>query len=183
MADQKLSTSIGSSRREQEVAPGEFAPEMYVRDVWSAGIANGRAFIVGSGHLTLSLAGSVRGLISNPVGSTVGLTVVGMTAFATAVGWAQLILNPTTGLPALTRPGLALNPAPQVRQSQVGADTNTTTALGGGTDTGVIIGLPGGSRIQVSPIGLVLAPGMSLGLQIPFTGSADAEFALYLVEE
>jgi hypothetical protein len=157
---------------------------MFVHDAWTAAIGNGRAYILGSGRVTLAVAGNVRGLLTNPAGSDRNVTLVGMTAFATALGWVQVLLNPTTGLPTSEiRPNLPLHPAPQVAVAQMRIDTSAITALAGGTDTGVVIALPAGAARQITPLGLVLAPGMSLGLSIPFAASADLAFSLYVVEE
>lgn len=174
----------GQKARLQEVAPGEFAEEMYVRDAWSAGIGMGRAYIIGSGRVVLTAAGNVRGLVTNPAANTRNIQVLGMTAFATAVGWASVYLQPTAGLPATAvRPSLKLHPASQPMATEMRIDTDALTALSGGEDTGVTIPLPAGTARQISPIGRILAPGQTLGLNIPFAASADLAFSLYVVEE
>jgi hypothetical protein len=175
---------VASGKRHQQTAPGEHTEQVYVLDAMSAAIGNGRGYIVGSGRVTLSVAGNVRGVVQNPAGSGRNVTVVGFSAFATAVGYAQLYENPTVGVPATaSRTGMGLRPASDARVSTVRVDTNATTALSGGTDTGIVIGLPAGARTEIARIGKILAPGETLGISIPFTGSADLAFALYIAEE
>lgn len=171
-------------RRLQEVAPGEFAPEVYVRDALSAATGMGRAYIIGSGRIVLTVAGNVRALVTNPTGSGRNVTVVGLTGFATGTGWANVYLNPTAGLPATAvRPFLGLHPAGDTPITQMRVDTDAAVALSGGTDTGVVIALPGGVPREIKPIGKTLVPGQSLGLNVPFAASADVAFSLFLVEE
>lgn len=193
MPDKVWTQDGGLTRRMQEVAPGEFADEVYARDAWSAAISLGKAYIIGSGRISLSVAGNVRGLLANPVanananpdGSHRRIIVLGLSSFGTGTGWATIYNDPTTGLPATAvRPRWRMNPyAGDVGTAEMQVDTNATTALSGGTDTGVVIGLPPNAREEMRPIGRVIAPGASLGINIPFAGAADASFNLYVVEE
>lgn len=181
----RIRTQVGGvNRRDQEVAPGEFAQEVYVRDAWSAAIGLGRAYIIGTGRISLSVAGNLRALIRNPSTDTV-VTVLGLSGLSTATGWPEIIEEPTTGLPAGTpRPHLRMNPLAGVPAiTEVTADTDATVALGGGTATGVVLGTPSGNRIDIRPLGLVLGPGMSRGINVPFAGAADVALAAYITEE
>jgi hypothetical protein len=176
---------IFNAVRHQQVAPGEFAPEVYVRDAWSAAIGNGLAFIVGSGRVELSVAGNVRATITNPAGSGRVVTLLGLSAFGTGTAWASIYIDPTAGLPgSLPRPLWRMNPAAgDAGVVEVRVDTDTTTALSGGTDTGLVLGLPGGERSEIRPIGKLLLPGQVLGVNVPFAGAASEAFNLYLTEE
>lgn len=184
MPDQVTSDGSRYSRRHQEVAPGELAPEVYVRDVWSAAVANGRAYLTSTGKVALSVAGNLRLLIANPSADTV-VTLAGLAGLATAAAWATIYRNPTTGLPVTAaRPSLRLNPLRgQAPVTTVRVDTDATIALSGGENTGELIGLPGGTRYHVPVLGAIIPPGGSLGVNIPFAGAADVSASLYIVEE
>jgi hypothetical protein len=183
VADKTYKQSDGQTARLQEVAPGEYAPEVYTRDIWSAGVGLGRAYIVGTGRIELSVAGNLRAVLSNPAGSGVVSTVVALSGQSSAQGWVQFFRNPTTGVPTVApRPVWRINPhrgAPAVSELRV--DTSAVTALTG-EETGVTLGSPAGSRVEVK-IGLPLMPGETFGVNIPFAGSAIAALAVYVVEE
>jgi hypothetical protein len=183
MADRLIRGSDTESRRFQEVAPGEYAAEMYVHDAWSAAKGNGRAYIVSTGRVALSVAGNMRILIENPLAAP--LTVLGMAGMATAAAWATVYRNPTTGLPtSAPRPHLRVNPlAGQAMSALVRVDVDATVALAGGENTGELIGLPGGTRYQIPVFGVLIPPAQTLGVNVPFAGAADVSSTLYLVEE
>lgn len=184
MADRKIGHHAGFIERWQEVAPGEYAQEVYARDAWSAGVGNGRAYITSTGRVALSLAGNLRVLISNPTTDTI-VTVAGMAGLATAAAWATIFRNPTAGLPATTaRPSLRVNPLRgQAMSALVRVDTDATVALSGGENTGELIGLPNGTRFQVPILGAIIPPGETIGVNVPFAGAADVSTTLYLIEE
>jgi hypothetical protein len=181
--DRIIKGSDQESRRLQQVAPGEYAPEVYVRDVWSAGIGLGQAYILGTGRIELSVAGNLRAALANPAGSGVVATVVALTGQSTAQGWVEFFRNPSSGVPTVApRPVWRVNPhrgSPAATELRV--DTSATVALAG-DETGVTLGSPSGSRVEVQ-IGLPLMPGESFGVNIPFAGAASAALAVYLVEE
>jgi hypothetical protein len=183
MADRVIKSSDNESRRLQETAPGEFAPEVYVHDAWTVAKGNGRAYIVSTGRVALSVAGNMRILIENPLSAP--LTVLGMAGMATAAAWATVYRNPTSGLPtAPPRPHLRVNPtAGEGMSALVRVDVDATVALAGGENTGELIGLPGGTRYQIPVFGVVVPATQTLGVNVPFAGAADVSCTLYLVEE
>lgn len=184
MADRVIPQAAGQSFRQQEIAPGEYAPEVYTVNAVSAAVAQQRFFIAGSGRLTLGLAGNVRGLLSNPSGSGRKVLVVRLAFFASSTGYATAVLNPTTGLPSGSRApfnavlGSAVSPV-----ATLATDTSTTTPLAGGTATSLVVGIPSNGRESIDLPPLVLSPGASLGLNIPFSAAADATFSVYWIEE
>lgn len=144
----------------------------------------GRAFLVGSGRMSLSVAGNVRGLVENPVGAGVTSIVVGISVFGTGVAWSTVFLNPTTGVPTTpNRPHLnGIIGGGYPRQTIMRVDTSATEALSG-TETGIVIGSGSGNRAEPDlAFPLVMQPGVSLGINVPFAGAADASFNLEIVE-
>lgn len=184
MADRQVGHHSGFIQRYQEVAPSEFAPEVYARDLWSAGVGNGRAYITSTGRVALSIAGNLRVLVSNPSADTI-VTLAGMAGLATAAAWATIYRNPDTGLPVTAvRPSLRANPLRgQAPITTVRVDTDATVALSGGENTGELIGLPGGTRYHVPVLGAIIPPGQTIGVNVPFAGAADVSCTLYIVEE
>lgn len=140
-----------------------------------------KVYFAGSGRLSLSVAGNIRGTLTNPAGATTNVHVLRMSGLGTSVSWANLLLNPTAGLPASAARRVNNNILSMAGDASVlKVDTDTTTALSGGTDLGTTLGVPGGRRFQIDfNIPIVLGPGASLGVAIPFTGAADAAFSLY----
>jgi hypothetical protein len=138
-----------------------------------------RGFLAGSGRLVLSVAGNVRALITNPADSGKRVFVAELGLFATATGWAEVRRNPTSGLPAGSRSPLNLadpnSDEPPV--AVVAVDTDATTPLGGGTATSVTVGIPPNERLELK-VGFELAPGQSLGFNVPFAGAADAAMSV-----
>jgi hypothetical protein len=140
---------------------------------------------MGTGRVELSVAGNLRVLLANPTGSGVIATIVGLAGLSTVTGWPEVIIDPTAGLPATAvRPVLRLNPVGGTTASlQLTADTSATTALGGGTNTGVVLGTPANQRFVISPLGLIIPPGSTRGINTAFTGAATVALAVYVVEE
>lgn len=149
----------------------------------AAALLTGRLWYVGSGRLSLSVAGNVRALITNPAGSGRRLLIERLIGLATSTVFADLRRNPTTGLPVGTRTPVNARPTAPVAPSVavVAVDISPTTALGGGTSTGIVIGVPGGSRLDW-PFVFDLDPGESLGFNMPFAGATDASFTVKLKE-
>lgn len=147
-------------------------------------VGQGRFHIAGSGRLSLGVAGNMRLLITNPAASAKTANIIRIALFTTVTCYATIHVNPTTGLPAsAVRPSMngivGGGTAPAV---QLSADT-ADTALAGGTDTGIVIGLPANSRSSIDLPPLVLPAGVSLGLNAPFTGAGDMTISLYWWED
>lgn len=137
-----------------------------------------------TGRTTLTVAGNFRILFTNPTGSGRTARIHRLAGMATAAGWAALFLNPTAGLPT-TAPRPVTNavlgggtPAVLTLRSDISA----TAPLGGGTDTGLVVGIPPNARHAYDLPPLFLAPGQSLGINVPFAGSADAVMSAYWTE-
>lgn len=148
-------------------------------------IATGRFYIVGTGRMSLSVAGNVRALIANPAGSGRIIGIAGIVVFGTATSWANIYKNPTAGLPATAiRPvtNALIGPPTTPATVQVTADTNATTALSGGTDTGVVLGSGSGNREPITAP-FQLWPGQSIGFNVPFAGAADATISGWVAEK
>ncbi len=141
----------------------------------------GKVYFAGSGRITLSVAGNIRATLTNPATATTNIHVVKMAGFTTAITWAKLLLNPTTGLPASAARPVNNNILGQPGDiSVLKVDTDATVALGGGTDMGADVGLPNAARWELEfNVPEVLAPGVTLGIAVPFTGSADATMSFF----
>lgn len=183
MPDKTVEVASGEFRRFQEVAPGEYAEEVYMRDLWNAAVGRGRAYIIGTGRLELAIAGNLRATIRNPSVDT-AVIVAAIAGLATATGWATIFEDPTAGLPATAaRPRMRVNPLEGTAGvTEVKADTDATTPLSGGTDTGVVLGVGAGDRFSI-PIGMVIPPGATRGLNISYAGAATVAAAVYVAEE
>ena len=148
-------------------------------------IGTGKFQMYTTGRLELAVAGNVRATITNPVGSGKTIKMHRLAGLASAgPDWATLWINPTTGLPA-TAARTALNAivgggVPNV--GQVKADTSATTPLGGGTDPGIVFGIPAASRFELNLPPLILAAGVTLGINVPFAGAATAVMSVYTTE-
>ena len=175
----------GVSRRDQEIKPGEYAGEVYTVNALSAALAQQRFFLAGTGPLVLALAGSVRATIGNPAASGRNVYVARLAIFSNAAGEASLFVNPTAGLPAsAARPHLNGIVGAAAGVAVLKADTSTTTALSGGTDTGLILAFPVSTRVSVDMPPLVLAPGVTLGINIPIAAASSRTImAAYWFEE
>lgn len=174
-------------RRLQEVAPGEYAEEVYTRDMWSAAIANGRAFLATSRRITTDVTNThINATIKNTSADqlvTVMMAVANIAPDAMVLGTVQL--NPTTGLPTTTAAPFNL------KSLAGGGDAAAFTfavdpmngAMTGGTATDLRLTThKGRNELQ---IGLPLAPGATLGVGIPLglVAAGDGSFAVYVVQE
>lgn len=146
-------------------------------------VLGGRVYLVGSGRVTLGVAGNARGLIANPAASGVHLRIARLAVFATATGYATLFIDPTVGLPPINLTPRNALVGGSAGAGTAGFDTNATTALSGGTDTGIVLGIPASRRTEIDLPPLVLPPGVSLGINIPFAGAADMAATVYWTEE
>lgn len=147
-------------------------------------VRDGRVFGAGSGKLTLSAAGHVRSLLENPAGSGKLLNVFSLVAFTTGNAFGQLMVNPSTGLPTVAK---TINNQrmlhPRVSVATLKVDTDLTVPLAGGTDTGQILGIGANSRQDVRLPPMVVPPGISVGINVPFAGAAEASLNVYWWEE
>lgn len=162
--------------RLQEIAAGEYAPEVYVHNGVTAAVLKGKQYTSGTGPLSLTAAGNIRATISNPTGSGVNVSIFRLVWFSNAMGEASLFLNPSAGLPATAvRPRLNAIAGTAGGLGEVKADTSATTALaaGTGTDTGVIIGLGANVREVVDLPPIVLTPGVTLGINVPISATTS----------
>ncbi len=148
-----------------------------------------RFFFAGSGKWSLAAAGDLKASIQNPSNSGRNVFIDRIAALATGTAWAGFFINPTAGVPTTTprRANNAVIGAPNglavIRiESRLSTDIGTSP-LGGGTDTGLTLGIPANQRVSLELPPLVLAPGVVLGLNIPFAGAADASMSLYWWEE
>lgn len=172
------------NERWQEVAPGEFAPQVYATSAITAAVALRRFFIAGTGALVLAAAGNDRATLTNPTGSGVNVFVARMSIFSNVAGEAALLVNPTAGLPAGSRPQLNAVVGAAGGKAVVAADSDATVALSGGTDTGVLIPFPANTRTQIDLPPLILAPGVTLGLNVPIAAaSSRTTMSIYWFEE
>lgn len=153
-------------------------------------IREGRAYLTGTGRVALAVAGNVRATVTNPANSGRRVVVARLGAFVTATAFIDVLRNPATGLPAAAvRPKTnhLLADATTAAQLPAGVaelrvDTDTTTPLGGGTPTGLVLGLGTARRTDLT-IGLILWPGEVLGFAAPFSGAADLTSSIYLYDE
>lgn len=172
------------SRRFQEIKPGEFAEEVYTVSAVTAAVAQQRFFLAGSGRLSLSVAGNVRATIANPADSGRNMFLARLVSFGTGTAWATLLVNPTTGLPVTpARPHLNAIAGAPGGVGVLKVDTDAATPLGGGVDTGIVLGSGANTRNPVDLPPIILAPGVTLGINVPFAGAADIALSLYWLEE
>lgn len=152
-------------------------------DQRATAIARERYFVAGSGRLTLGVAGNIRCLLSNPAGSEREMWIERLVVTATVTGWAQVRRSPTTGLPATLRTShnAVLDGAPAT--CTMHADTDATTAIGGGTLLSDTPGIPANTRVSIEMPPLVLRPGVTLGFNVPIGGAGDASLSAYWFEE
>lgn len=176
--------SQGTYRRFQELSGGVLIPETVAVSPVSLALGDQRFFLAGSGRLTLAVAGNVRALIRNPAGSGRTVYIARVVIFGTGTSWSSLYVNPTAGLPTTTRTRVnAVFGSSVTAVAEVLIDTNTTTALSGGSDTGITVGSPANIRTVVDLPPFVLSPGVALGINGPFTGAADVAMSIYWWEE
>jgi hypothetical protein len=92
-------------------------------------------------------------------------------------------VDPEAGLPIVTPTvSNALLVGASASTAQIGFDIHTTVALAGGVDLGLVVGLPEGSRVAIDLPPLILPPGHSFGLEVPFSAEADFTASLYWIE-
>lgn len=165
---------MNENNRWQEIASGEYAPEVYVHNGVTAAVIKGQQFTAGTGPLVLTVAGNIRATITNPTGSGKNVSIFRLVWFANAMGEANLFINPTVGLPATAaRPRLNAIAGLGGGVGEVRADTDATTALSGGTSTGVVVGLGANTREAIDLPPIVLTPGNTLGISVPISATSS----------
>jgi hypothetical protein len=179
------SNTPGAKHRRRDIGGGVLVEEVVALPGHASRAATGQFYMAGTGKLDLTVAGNVRAVIENPAGSGRTVHVVRMAGLATGVGWADLFVNPTAGVPTtVARPVTnAIVGGGQPSVAVVRADTSAVTALGGGTATGVTLGVPSGARFSLDLPPLVLAPGAVLGVNDAFAGSASLALSVYWYED
>lgn len=152
----------------------------------SLAVSEGRFYIATSARVTAGLGENIRGLVSNPVDS--GRLTIMVALIATVAPDRMTVgrvhMNPDTGLPATNYVPFNTNRTvnnPAVTTFRV---DNNITALGGGTATDLYTAVHKG-RNQIPLPGIILAPGQSLGINIPLgaTETGDGAFATYFYEK
>lgn len=187
MPDMVWAQGDGLNRREQEVAPGEFAPQVYTVDAWKAAVAMGRAFLCTSIRLTTDVTNThIVGHVANTSADTVvtiAMVVANQAPDAMVVGSAML--NPTAGVstPNITPFGMRT----LVGGQEAAAFTIGIAAMGGAPTGGTLTDLKTTTfkgRNDL-PLGLPIGPGQSIALYIPLglVAAGDGTFAVYVFQE
>lgn len=172
---------VYSKRRAVEVRPDEYADEIYVRDAWNAGISLGNAYLLSTGRIDTGQAGIVRVLLESP--STLTTTLLGAAVYTTGAGWVDIMRNPTTGLPTTAGRSFDMNPYTGAGPEAVLLWDIGTTRMGGETERETVTGVPGSQRTVISPLGIIIAPGGSFGIEVDFAARSDAIITCYTVEK
>jgi hypothetical protein len=180
-----VSKSGSGYYRVRDIGGGAIAEEMLALPSHASRVATGRFYMAGTGKRELAVSGHVRAVIQNPAGSGRTVSVVRLAGLATGVGWADLFLNPTTGVPtSAPRPVTnALMGGGEAPVAVVRADTDAATALSGGTATGATLGIPSGAPFPLDLPPLVLEPGATLGLTVAFGVAAALALSVYWYED
>lgn len=163
---------------------GDAADIDYISTSTAQDVSLGRFFLASTGKLTIAAAGNYRMIIKNPTGSGKTLAIVRLAFMCTVIGWANIFINPSLGVPvtALRRVNNALLGGGGLASlTEVRADTNAITALAAGTgiDTELVLGLPGNQRVSVDLPPFIISPGVTMGINIPVTAGSDLAAGIY----
>lgn len=144
----------------------------------------GRMFWSGSGRLNLTAAGNLRAVFLNPAGSGKDCRIRRFdTGSSEGPAYCPMFLNPTV-VPSTTaaRPVHNVIAGSGVQAvGRVRADINLTTPLSGGTDMGLVFGVPNQQGVfALTP--LIVPPGVSVGFNFTFVGVANAALILFWSE-
>lgn len=180
------------SGRFRTKADGTFAQTVFTTSAPIEALQSQRAYVASTGRVTLTAAGNFRVYFENPASSARNIVVTSLAAIDSGpLGWADLIINPTTGIPAeiaanvltpLNAVILAADNAP-ASLAIMRRDTDLTVPLGGGR-VALQLGIPGGgARTVFGQGGFVITPGSKLGINVAFAGAADAAMSVYYYEE
>lgn len=177
----------GINRRMQETSPGLYANEVYSQDPWSAAIGMGNAYLLSTGRLDTGQAGIVRALLVNPAEAETLSTVLGVGVYTTGEGWVDIMRDPTQGLPPADVDGYSFDINPYVGAGPHAVLHHATGLLedtmGGGSERETVTGIPGGARTLISPLGIVIAPGDSFGVEANFAARSNVVMTFYMAEE
>lgn len=159
------------------------AGTMPIRDDPDNAVRAGRLFLGGSGLQTLTAAGNIRLAFTNPTGSGKTAYVYKLSGGGSALIYAHLYVNPTAGVPTAARPANNLYFGyPVTAVCALYADQNLTTALSGGADSGIDILFGANADTTFREYPIIIPAGVTLGVNIPFTGSGSGAFNLYWEE-
>lgn len=156
----------------------------YITPSVARDVATGVLFVAGTGRLTIAAAGNYRLTFGNPAGSGKNLSIIRLALMPTVTSFTDFRLNPNAGLPATAarknNPGILGSNFTSV--AVVKADTSTLTALSGGTDMEVTLGLPANQRTSIDLPPLIVPPGVTLGMNIAVTAASDLAASIYWKE-
>lgn len=155
------------------------------RQIQEARVRAGFAFTGSSGKIDLSAAGNLRGTLANPAGSGRTIYLYTISTFSTAQGgFAHTYINPTAGLPTVLKSSNNnFIGHPRAAVGVVRVDVDALTALSGGTDTGLAIGIASNERAEIELAPFIIPPGVTMGINIPFAGATSVTFNLNWWEE
>lgn len=187
MPDRTFETTGGGKVRQQEVAPNEFAEEVYIRSAWDAAVALGRAFICTSDLITTTVTNThIIGHVANTSADqivTIAQVVSNQEPNAMVVG--EAMLNPTAGVPAPNITPFGMRTLVGGQESPaftIGIDRGAGAPTGG---TATDLRTTTFQRRNELPLGLPIGPGQSIALYIPLglVSAGDGTFAVYVMQE
>lgn len=156
----------------------------------------GKIRLASTEDLAISGSGNLRMLLKNATVSDTGaalsktVALLRMGVFATTTGWAELVVNPTGGLPptsarqtrmtSLIKASMPVIPTAPTVDDPVDFRADVSgTRMTGGSAVGVTFGIPGNSRLDLDMPPFVIDSGASLGINIRFGGSTTVGVAVY----
>lgn len=142
-----------------------------------------KSFIAGSTKTTIGLTGYFKATLENPAGSGVRVYIDRFAIFATVGNvYGHLYVNPTAGLPTTVKKSNNVSLGAADGTLVVKTDTSST-ALSGGTDTGLDIGIAMAVHTEYLLPPFSIAPGTVLGLNVPFLAVCAATMNVTWWEE
>lgn len=145
----------------------------------------GKAFIASTGQVILAAAGHFRLTMQNPSASGKTIYLYKLVAFASAgPAYGDVYVNPTAGLPATAKAvsnefiGHSTTAVAVIK-----ADSNLVTPLSGGTASGITVVVTNSRRETFDLAPMIIPAGVTVGINVPFTGAATAVVNAYFWEE
>lgn len=187
MPDMVWEQAGGLNRREQEVGPGEYAPQVYTVDAWKAAVAMGRAFLCTSARITTDLTNThIIGHVANTSADhvvVIAMVVANQAPDAMVVG--STMANPTAGVPAPNVTPFSMRTlvgGQEAPQFTIGIDRATAAPTGGTVTSLKTTTFKGRNELE---LGLPIGPGQSIALYIPLgaVSAGDGTFAVYAFQE